>query len=66
MSSSETCKEMNAYTQLYESVYGSAKRVEEITRSLNHFEGGAPYDKWMVIPDIIFSCHRLNRVKMSF
>jgi len=24
MSSSETCKEMNAYTQLYESVYGSA------------------------------------------
>ena len=44
--------EMHLYAQLYRSVYGSAQRLEEITQSLNHFEGGASYDHWMVMPEI--------------
>ena len=45
-------QEISAYTHLYLDVYGSAKRVEEIRQSLNYFEGGALYAKWMVMPDI--------------
>ena len=43
-------QEINAYAQLYLGVYGTAERMEEIRQSLIHFEGGAPYAKWMVMP----------------
>ena len=45
-------KEMYVYTQLYESVCGSAEHVEEIRHSLNHFEGRTSYDHWMVMPEM--------------
>ena len=45
-------KETHVYAQLYESVYNRVERVEEIRHSLNHFEGGASYDYWMVIPEM--------------
>ena len=41
----------HVYAQLYESVYSSVKRVEEIRHSLNHFEGGASYGHWLVMPE---------------
>ena len=44
--------EMHVYAQLYESVYGSAQHLEEIRHLLNHFEGGASYDYWTVMPEI--------------
>ena len=46
--------ETHVYTQLYESVYGSAYCLEEIRQSLNHFEGGASYDHWMVCQNWIY------------
>ena len=45
-------QEINAYAHLYLGVYRSAECVKEIRQSLNHFEGGAPYAKWMVMPDM--------------
>ena len=33
-------------------MHGGAEHVEESRHSLNHFEGGAMYDKWMVIPEM--------------
>ena len=44
--------ELNAFPHLYEGVYGSSERLEEIRHALNHFDGGAAYDKWMVMPDM--------------
>ena len=52
-------------------MYISAEHVEEIILMLNHFEGGAPYDKWMVMPEIgylisshynmvLLFCHGIN------
>ena len=45
-------KKMHVYAQLYESVYDSAECLEEIRHSLNHFEGEASYDHWMVMSEI--------------
>ena len=45
-------QEINAYAQLYLGFYRSAERVKEIRQSLIHFEGGAPYAKWMAMPDM--------------
>ena len=45
-------QEINAYTHIYLGVYGTAEHVEEIRQSLIHLEGGAPYAKWMIMPDI--------------
>ena len=33
-------------------MYGSAQCLEEIRQSLNHFDGGASYDHWMVTLEI--------------
>jgi len=44
--------ELNNFSQLYEGVYEIFERLEEIRYALNHFDGGAPYDKWMVMTDV--------------
>ena len=44
--------EFNAFLHLYQGVYGGFERLEEIKHALIHFNGGAPYDKWMVMLDM--------------
>ena len=38
--------------QLYVKVMGGVERVNQILDSLDHWEGSAPYSKWMSFPDI--------------
>ena len=45
-------QEITAYAHLYLDIYETAEHVKEIRQSLIHFEGGASYAKWMVMPDI--------------
>ena len=44
--------ELEDFSHLYEGVYGKSECLEEIRHTLNHFDGGAPYDKWIMISDI--------------
>ena len=69
-------QEINVCAHLYLGVYESAKRVEEIRQSLNNFEGGAPYAKWFIMPDmrylvasrynVVFICYHSNNVSLSY
>ena len=42
-------EELNNYPYLYEGVYESCERVEEIRYSLSQFDYVASYDKWIII-----------------
>ena len=61
--------EMNDFPYLYEGVYRRSKRLEEIRHALSHFDGGAPYDKRMVMPDmeyLISSHHNMVLFLLSW
>ena len=47
--------ELNCYPHLCEGIYENCQRVEKIRNSLSHFDGIAPYDKWMIMPEMRFS-----------
>lgn len=45
-------QEINTFDALYEGVFGCSERFLEIKQSLVHFEGAAPFNKWMTLPDM--------------
>ncbi|KAM1005739.1 hypothetical protein ACFX1T_002602 [Malus domestica] len=61
--------ELSSYSAHYGELYGSTDRVRELAQILSFFdEGRAPFDRWMMMPDmghLIASCYKVVLFHLS-